>query len=207
MVNVSRTWQNVHKIRHISNNLDIGLLFLKNYACSFSGRQIARECQLSPQAALNKANALVEYNFLMFALAGRNKMYSLNPTEHTKMYIEIAELSSSLALLKSNKELSVIIPEIIPYTDSLILFGSFSSGLQDKKSDVDLVAVGKADKPAIERITQKYNRQINIEYLDWSSLKHAFKNKMPLSKEIQANHKFFGNTAGLVNILWGVCFG
>ncbi|MFH1440350.1 MAG: nucleotidyltransferase domain-containing protein [Candidatus Woesearchaeota archaeon] len=202
MANVSHNSLMSAKNRQLSKNLDILSIFLKGYNLQYNGREIARLLSINHQTALDKINDLVKLNILDYHRKGNHKLYFLASTLKTKMYIQMAETASSLIILGGNKELSILIPELLEVMDNIILFGSFSSNTYDLKSDIDIISVGKCKKNEVDKILKKYVRTINIQYVTLKELENSFKKKNPLAKEVLLNHKFFGNINSLIDVLW-----
>lgn len=44
-----------------------------------------------------------------------------------------------------------------------VLFGSVAKGLDDKKSDIDIICIGKGSKPDIYDFQRKFGRELNIQ--------------------------------------------
>jgi len=192
----------INKIRHMSNKLDIIALYLSDYTQTISGRAIAKNISLSPQAALNNLNQMVRDGILSFSVRGRNKEYAVQlKSLKSRMMIEMAEYYNSLKRLQ-NSELNVLIEEMIPYCESIILFGSFAEWKEKKESDIDLVIVGKSDKMKIKGIRDKYPREVNIEFISLMNFKKAFKGKKPLALEILKKHILFGNIKPITDIFY-----
>jgi predicted nucleotidyltransferase len=184
----------------MSKKIDIIALFLGDYLKNMNGREISRLIHSNHQTALNHLNELVREKILKYLIKGRNKEYCLDISNiKTKMMLEIAESANSMRRLE-NKEINVIMKEINPFTESIILFGSFSSGNQHKKSDIDIVLIGKSDKKAIEQIKKRYNREINIEFISYSDFIRSLKQKKALAIEIIKNHTLFGDVSKIIKI-------
>ncbi len=184
----------------MSKKIDIISLYLGDYARVIPGREIARLINANPQTALNHINELVKEKVLKYVLRGRNKEYSLEMSNpKTRVLIEISESFKSMESL-SNKELGVIIKEIIPFAESIILFGSFASGSCNKSSDIDLVLVGKSDKDRIRSIKRRYSREINTEYISYADFVKSIKEKNSLAVEILKNHTLYGDVSSIINI-------
>lgn len=189
------------KIRHLSKKIDIISLFAKDYSGKLSGREIARLIKINHQTALNHLNDLVTEGILNYEIKGRNKEYYLDLKNlKTRMLLEVAESIKSLDRLRL-KELGFIIEEILPFTDAIILFGSFASLDYNKESDIDLILVGKSDKERIRKITSRYNRKVNIEYVSLNDFAKSLKDKKALAVEIVKNHVFYGDISRIVKIL------
>ncbi|MCK5281812.1 MAG: nucleotidyltransferase domain-containing protein [Nanoarchaeota archaeon] len=184
----------------MSKKIDIISLYLGDYVKSMSGREIARNLKVNHQTALNHLNDMVKSKILVSKTKGRNKEYSLNLSKlDSRMIIEASENIKSFHIL-NNSELRFIISEILQFTQTIVLFGSFASRKQDKGSDVDLILLGKSDKSSIDRIRRRYNREINIEYLSYDDFAKSLRAKKALAIEILKNHAIYGNLSKVVEI-------
>lgn len=187
-------------MRHMSNLLDIANIYLPDYSVSYSGRMVAKLAKISPQSASTYLNHGVNQGIFKFITKGRNKEYSLNLLDiRARYFISISECYSAFNGLK-DKELRVLIKEISPYAETIILFGSFASGTQDKDSDIDLVILGKSRKKEIDRIKKHFPREVNIEYINYSDFKKTLMQKNALALEILKNHVIFGNVNKVVDM-------
>ena len=88
------------------------------------------------------------------------------------------------------------------HSETIILYGSFVSGTQNKNSDIDIIIIGKADKNAINSIRKRYSREINIEYLTLNEFGDSLNSKKPLVLEILKNHVIFGDASKIIDIFW-----
>lgn len=189
----------IQKIRHMSKIID---LYLDDYRKAFSGREIAKKTDLSPQTALINLNQMVKEHILSFTVRGRNKEYKLNLENiQTKIILEITEHNKALERLQ-NKELKILFNELFKYCDSIILFGSFASFSEKKDSDIDIVVVGKASKEKINQIINKYSREINVEFISLSDFKKSFKEKKALAIEILKKHILFGDIKPIIDVFF-----
>ncbi len=185
----------------MSKKIDIVSLFTKDYSKRMSGREIARLLNTNHQTALNNLNELVKEDIIKYELKGRNKEYSLNLNSlKTNLMAVMSEVKLSLDSLQ-NKELKIVIEEIVPNTEAIILFGSFASSSHDKDSDMDLILVGKSDKESISKIIKRHNREINAEYASFEDFAGSLNKKNALAIEIAKNHLFYGDISRITGIL------
>ena len=187
-------------IRHMSKKIDIIKRYLNNYNKSYSGRELSRALNINHQTALNHLKELVKEKILLSSTKGRNYEYELNKENIiTEYMLRIAELYKSMESF-SNKELKILINEIIPYCEGIILFGSFASSTFNKESDIDLIIVGKSDKNKINKIIENHPRTINIEYISYNDFKKSLNQKKALAIEILKNHIIYNNVSKIVKI-------
>ncbi len=192
----------MQKDRHLSKKIDIIGLYIDDYHKILSGREIARKLAINHQTALNSLNLLVKEKIIKFEAKGRNKQYSLNTGNlKTKIMLETAENKNALQLLENSK-IRVIMPEILDFAETIIVFGSFASGKEKEDSDLDLVIAGKADKNNIKMMIRKYPAEINAEFVSYEEFEETLKQKKALALEILKNHAIFGDTWKIVDIYW-----
>lgn len=184
----------------MSKILDIGRVYLKDYNARFTGREISRLLNTSPQTAINRLNDLSKLNILRIKKEGKNNLYSLDlshPTTRQFLYLS-EEYNSFLAL--ENKELLSLSNDIYKLYESLIVFGSFVIKEQDKKSDIDLIAVGKCNKKKMKEIFRLNHRKINCEFISFSDFRNAIKERNALAIEILKKHIIFGCSNKIIDI-------
>ena len=144
---------------------------------------------------------MVNYNILNYKIKGKNKVFYFDPKKPTsKMIMNMIENQKSVEFLLSKKNVSVIINELNGVCNSLILFGSYASGLATKKSDLDVVLFDCSF--VIDKIKRKYPVEINEHVVSYLEFEKLLMDENPLAIEIVANHIFFGDVSKIVDILW-----
>ncbi|MBT3297725.1 nucleotidyltransferase domain-containing protein [archaeon] len=190
----------VQKNRHMSKKIDITSLYLSDYNLYFSGREIGRLVKINHQTAMNLLKQLVKEKVLTIVKKGRSNLYYLNlDSFECTYYLQIAEIVKARNAL-SNVELKLVIEKIVSLCETVIVFGSFSSGKQKNSSDIDLVVVSPRSKVKIQDEIKIFPREINIEYVTWNSFAKSLNKKNHLAIEIKKNHLVYGNVHGLVEI-------
>ncbi len=182
----------------MSKKLDLLTIFLRDYHSSYSGREVARLIDVSPQTALSVLDSLVKLNILLIKKEGRNNKYSLNLTDlRTKMMLVLAENNAVLnSLLK--KELKLIIDKLLVLAETIIVFGSFAKGLEKKSSDLDLVVIGVKDKDKFRKVKRIFPREINVEFITWNNFVKT--QNTALGIEIKKDHLIYGNVFKVVKV-------
>lgn len=182
-------------------------VYLNNYSSSFSGREIARRTGVSAQTALDTLHKLVQEKTLSLIKEGRNNKYILEKNNlSAKLFIELAEVERSREFL-INFELKSIVESLIPYAETLIVFGSFAKGTQKEDSDIDLVMVNATNKEKIKKITRSFPREVNVEFVSWKEFAKSYTSKNALAIEIKKDHLLYGNVFRVVNIYSGENYG
>lgn len=188
------------KNRHMSKKMDILDIYLSDYLLTFSGREISRRLQVSPQAALNALQELADEGVLAFQQEGRNKMYHLLLKDlRTRLFLAMAETSRSRDFL-NNFELRSVVETVLPWAHAVIVFGSFAQGKQKENSDLDLVVIGVRDKEAVKKSLLVFPREVNAEFVSWEEFSGTVRKKNALAVEIKKNHLVYGNVFKVVEV-------
>lgn len=190
---------NLTKNRHMSKKMDIVNCYLREYSADFSGREIARKLDLSAQAALNALNELVLEKVLIKKVQGRNYLYSLNLRWlYCKLYLQLAELSKSAEFCRKF-ELKTVINSLLPFAETIIVFGSYAKGLEKKGSDIDLIVIN-GNKEDIGKAKGIFPFEVNIEFVTWKLFTKTLKERKALALEIKKNHLIYGNVFKVIDI-------
>jgi len=144
-------------------------------------RGLAKDLKTNQTTIARKMRELSEANTVDFKIDGKNKTYFLKKTIETKEHLIIAEHYELLKTIKKYPILRNIIEQIKKEKsiNMAILFGSYTKGLANKNSDIDLYLDTK-DKKIKEKI-ENINSKLNIKTGKYN------KNSI-LIKEIQKNH-------------------
>ncbi|MBN1156582.1 nucleotidyltransferase domain-containing protein [Candidatus Woesearchaeota archaeon] len=176
--------------------------FTSGYKQRFTETELARLSKIPQQSASRYLNALVSENLLNYEIQGRNKLFFIDFSKHTAFTIlQTIENYKSLEFQQKVKEVSLIINEVLGYSDAIVLFGSYSSYSFNKESDVDIIIAGKSEKNRVKEIKRKYSVSINEHYASYGELAKALKTKNALSIEIQKSHVLFGDISKIVQIM------
>ena len=106
----------------------------------FTATEISKKTGIPQQTASRELNRMVGYNIFNYKIKGKNKVFYFDSKKPTsKMIMNMVENQKSVEFLLGKKNVSVIINELSRVCKSLIVFGSYASGLATKKSDLDAV--------------------------------------------------------------------
>jgi predicted nucleotidyltransferase len=180
---------------HLSKKIDILTPYLSNYRAKYGLRELARLLSVSPQTVANHMAFFIEKNIVVYEYRNGIKYFSLNLNNlSTLMTLTCLENIESLRIL-DNKKLAVIIPELLSNCDSLVIFGSYSSGNQKDYSDIDVILINgkELNKHYLKEILHPFN-------LSWAEFKKGLFNQSPLLREVLMNHKLFGNVNRFVRL-------
>ncbi|PIN74228.1 hypothetical protein COV20_01275 [Candidatus Woesearchaeota archaeon CG10_big_fil_rev_8_21_14_0_10_45_16] len=186
-------------LRHMSKKIDALAIFLRDYSNSYNGREISRRIKVSPQTALTVLNSLVAEKVLSVQRDGRNKVYSLNKSNLlTKQMLQVAEISKASMIL-NDSEFRLIIETLIPFAETIVVFGSFAKGKQKESSDLDLIIIN-GQKEKIRSAVKIFPREINFELSTWKSYADSFRKKNTLAMEVIKDHLIYGNVFKVVEV-------
>ncbi len=181
--------------------VDLLIPFSSSYSAYLSATEISKKTGIPQQTASRGLNELAKSNLLNYRTEGKNKMFYLDlEKQSSKNILNIIENHKALKFLLENRDVSVIINEIVLRCKSLILFGSYAKETQSKDSDLDIAIIGS--KKGIDDIKRRQSIEINEHKISYSELGMLLKKENPLAIEIAENHIFFGNISELVDTLW-----
>jgi predicted nucleotidyltransferase len=143
-------------------------IFLKEPGSEFSQADVCRKSGISRMTAMKWLRILREEGMLSQLSRGRAAYYKLNTgnpvMKQLKILITIAKLYGVLRKLKDEKA-------------EFYLFGSAAMGEDTERSDIDLLVLGKVDKPAVlatiddaGRIMKRDVKPMFLSHLDYSNI-------------------------------------
>ena len=173
-------------------NIELEILKLLEEKPSHA-RELARKLKLS-HTFINKLLFLYyKKGYLEREKRGKNLVYFIKRNFAMKQLLIMSKKSSLLKLIEKDRNFKVVVGEIMEKIkdllgsiDCIILFGSYSSFLYTKESDIDLFFITGLAKVKLSKIIKlvekKYGKEINIKV---SNRVHFIKHlKEPLYQEI-----------------------
>lgn len=156
-------------------------------------RQIAKDLDMIPSTVMRTVRTLMEENVVDYKKIGKNKEFYLKDSIEKNIYLNLAENYKKLKIIQKPK-IRRIVEELIKTTNNelIVLFGSYSKGIENKNSDIDIYIEIKSNslKKELEKISNKLS--IKIGDFDKESL---------LGKEIIKNHIIIQNIERYFNII------
>lgn len=133
-------------------NIEINLIYyLSLQKESKYSKQISKETGISTGAASQSLRKLSEEDMIKSKAAGKEKYYFIdanNPIiKHFKLSLNIFSIQELINKLKS-------------FSQKIILFGSYATGLNTEDSDIDLFILS-SDKVKVKKILNDYKAKIN----------------------------------------------
>ncbi len=185
MSNITQKWVNVFKA------------YSSNYNGKLSASQISKNTKIPQQTVSRIMNQMVKDNVVRFIKEGRNKLFYLDKNAvTTKPLVKIIECQKSVDFLLKNKNISLIVKDLLKKFKCFIIFGSYASGKNKKSSDLDILIFSK--KKSIRDIKSKYSIDINEHFITFAEFKRMKNNT--LIKEVIMNHVLFGDFDNVIEV-------
>ncbi|MEE9224229.1 MAG: nucleotidyltransferase domain-containing protein [Thermoplasmata archaeon] len=132
--------------------------FLKNPTTHFYIKELSRMLEISPRSALEAMKMFGSENILIKEEIGQIHLYKLN---NELPLVKSLKRMHILFLLHENEfvEKAMTVDENII---SLVLYGSYSSGDYDEKSDLDLMIITQTDKSAFDDLAPDMEESLSV---------------------------------------------
>jgi predicted nucleotidyltransferase len=183
------------------NRVNMLIPLTNNYKTKLTQSDISRITKIPQQSLSRYLNSYVKEGIIEYNVEGRNKLFYINSKNNLSLNtFQLIENQKTLLFQQKVKNVSIILSELLNYTEAIILFGSYSKYEQTKNSDLDLILVGKSNKEKIKELKRNFPIEINEEYLSFEELKKAFKSNNPLAIELLNNHVLFGDISKIVKL-------
>lgn len=156
------------------NNMKVMEVFFKNPTKGFHIRELARITGLSATGIIKIVKKLKKEGLL---ISKKEKIVEeVKPTFNDKFYL-IKRLYNLYSLYESG--LIFYLRKFYEEPKAIILFGSYSKGLDTEKSDIDIcIITNKKDIPDLTNSEKLLNRKINIINSEIDNMKKEFKNSL-----------------------------
>ncbi|MBL7169574.1 MAG: nucleotidyltransferase domain-containing protein [Candidatus Aenigmarchaeota archaeon] len=183
--------------------------FLSDFKKGFHLRLLAKIVGTTHRTVSRALKELEKFGIVYYEINGRNKVYYLNLRNPlTKLSIMRAESYRTFGLLSNTPLISKLYGETILTLKgrSLILFGSFARGEQEKESDIDLLVIDKEDKILREQLREfgnRHGRKMHIYFIKKKEFKQGLKVRDNMILELVENHVILNNHTFFVDVLWG----
>ena len=148
--------------------------FLENPYKEMYLRELAKKLKISPYAIKKYADLLVKENIIKDEKKANLRYFRANINNLFFRHLKIA-FNINL-IIKS--ELIDFLKEKLANISSIVLFGSAAKGQDTKKSDLDILVIGKKKYLNLEKIEEKIDKEITLHVFSWSE----WKNKMEKDK-------------------------
>ncbi len=157
-----------------NNNLKVMELFYKYPTRTFHIREVARLVNLSSTGIIKIVKNLKSENLLVSEK--KNMIEEIKPNLNGSFYLS-KRLYNIFSLYDSG--LVNEIKKLYEQPSAIILFGSYSSGLDTENSDIDIAVISKGHKEFnLDKFEKKLNRKINIHVIHLETASKEFKNSL-----------------------------
>ncbi|CAG0998931.1 hypothetical protein METP3_03159 [Methanosarcinales archaeon] len=162
--------------------------FLANPNTSFHIKQLARILNVSPASVSNAVKSFEEDGLLTKEEKGLAHIYRL---DSDNSMVAPLKKAYGIAFVLSSKPKEKIL-EIDPNIISLALFGSYTQGSFDEKSDIDFLIVTSTRKEmfikAAQKLEEELEKEISLSVLKLSKWRAMAKKEDAFYKRIVENH-------------------
>jgi predicted nucleotidyltransferase len=121
-------------------------------------RELARLLRMSPMTLKRALDLLVRDGLITREKTKNQIFYQANTESHAYRYEKIAY---NLAQLEKKAVVEYIL-ENVPGVSSIVLYGSYAKGENDKHSDIDLLIISTAKKVILGDIEEKFKVELNV---------------------------------------------
>jgi predicted nucleotidyltransferase len=150
--------------------LDSFKFFIENSYQEIYLREFSRKLKISPNTAQRFLDLFLKEKLITEARKGNLRFFKANLDNIVFRYIKKTYFIKRL-------EESGFISSLKSVASDVVLFGSFAKGLDDSKSDMDLLIIS-LNKSEVNKIIlnfeKKFNKQINVHvfsFLEWDKQK------------------------------------
>lgn len=144
-------YQKVTQLKVLAN-------FFNHPTEEFYLRELARELKISPMTVKRALDVLVKDKIIIREERKNQILYHANMESLAFRY---AKVSYNLAWLEG-KGMVEYLRDQNPGISSIVLYGSFAKGENDKHSDLDLLLISTVKKKDAFEISEKLNIEVNI---------------------------------------------
>ena len=141
--------------------------FIENSYEEIHLREFSRRIGISPNSSQRFLNFFLKNDFIIEERKANLRYFKANLDNLVFRHIKI---TYSLQKIKESK----LIDNLADKFTSVVVFGSIAKGLDDKKSDIDLVCIGNAKDINFEDYEDKLGKTINshiFTLLEWKKQK------------------------------------
>ena len=143
-------------------------------------RRLAKEVKISPFAAKKYADMLLKEGMIKEERKGNLRYFRANVNNLFFRYLKTAFSINSI--LKSG--LVGFLTENLANVSSMVLFGSVAKGTDDKKSDIDILLIGKEKHLNLGKFEEKMGMEIIVHIFSWSEWNKKAKEDKPFYFEV-----------------------
>lgn len=151
-------YENMIQLYQKIKQLKVLSLFLENPYSRYYLRESARMLQMDPMTIKRALDLLVEENLLMRTEENNRTYYKAEMENPVFRYLKI---SYNLSKLREKNIVNYIVKNM-KTVSSIILFGSFATGENNKESDVDILTISLSKKKPTAQLANHLGRDVNL---------------------------------------------
>ncbi len=175
--------------------------FTTDAAAKLTASDLARASGVPQQTTARILDGLARENLLRYERHGRNRLYTLDQErEETSLLLSIVEHHKALAFLARNDDASLLVRDLLSTCGTVILFGSYASGLADGHSDLDVLLLGNVAESRLEEIKKRSPIPVNEHHATPETFARLLREQQALAHEIRKNHICFGDISLAVRL-------
>ena len=149
--NMIQLYQKITQLKVLS-------LFLENPHSSYYLRESARILDMDPMTVRRALNLLVKDDFLIKTEEKNRILYRADVENPALRHVKI---SYDLSWLRKKNTVDFILKQMNSVS-SIVLFGSFAKGENDKASDVDILTISLSKSKPTAELTMLLGRDVNL---------------------------------------------
>ncbi|MDP2278621.1 MAG: nucleotidyltransferase domain-containing protein [Nitrospirota bacterium] len=147
--------------------LNVLSLFMDNPYEKYYLREAARLLNMSPMTLKRALELLLKSKLIQKEKTKNQILYSAKMQSPAFRHLKI---SRSLSWLE-DKNLIEFLKKRIPGISSIVLYGSYAKGEDDKKSDIDIMVISPAKKVLLPELDKLLGKEVNLSVFsaaEWS---------------------------------------
>lgn len=177
------------------NDMDLKVLslFTKGYDKEYYIREVEKLLCVSSRTALVTLSKLESKGILKSKIRGKIKNYTIEKSALSREFFILTEQYKKIQFLEKNHLVKEVLEKIDGFLEGIVIvFGSYSKGLQKDNSDLDLFIVGKFNERKIKEIGKNYGVDLNIKSYPMKIFEKEIEDDI-LLKEVVENHILIKN--------------
>jgi len=149
--NMIQLYQKITQLKVLS-------LFLENPHSSYYLRESARMLNMDPMTVKRALDLLLKDDFLIRTEEKNRILYKANVENPALRHMKI---SYNLSWLREKNTVDFILKQM-KSVSSIVLFGSFAKGENDKESDVDILTISLSENKPTAKLSQHLRKDVNL---------------------------------------------
>ena len=151
-------YENMIQLYQKITQLKVLSLFLENPHSSYYLRESARILNMDPMTVKRALDFLLKDDLLIRTKEKNRILYKANVENPALRHIKI---SYNLSWLREKNTVDFILKQM-KSVSSIVLFGSFAKGENDKESDVDILTISLSKNKPIAKLAKHLGRDTNL---------------------------------------------